>query len=231
MAAVLAAASRESLAAATQRLDAYVDTADARALNTLGDELFAFARLLPTERPLRRLLADPSTPEQARTGLAGQVLGGRSGERRRWTSSRGSVTSRWSQSLDLVDALEALARQATLAVAEKDGTLDDVEDELFRFGRILDRRAASWTRCSPTREPPAEGTRRAAGQVLAARVTPVTAALLRQAVRAAPRPAPRRGGRGAGGAGGGAPRPVGRAGVTAPIALSRRAGAAAHRRR
>jgi len=47
------------------------------------------------------------------------------------------VRSRWSQSRDLVDALEELADTADLTAAEKDGTLDDVEDELFRFGRII----------------------------------------------------------------------------------------------
>src|ERR1700754_1652686 len=122
MAAVLAAASRESLAAAMQRLNAYVDTADARALNTMGDELFAFARLIATERPLRRLLADPSTPEQARIGLVGQVLGGRLGTPT-LDFVKGLVTSRWSQSSDLVEAAEALARPAPPARAGKDGPL------------------------------------------------------------------------------------------------------------
>ena len=49
------------------------------------------------------------------------------------------VSARWSRAGDLVEALEQLARRAVLGVAEKDQSLDDVEDELFRFGRILDR--------------------------------------------------------------------------------------------
>jgi len=47
------------------------------------------------------------------------------------------VRSRWSQSRDLVDALEELADTAELTAAQKRGALDDVEDELFRFGRIV----------------------------------------------------------------------------------------------
>ena len=181
MAAVLQAASRESLAAAMQRLNAHVDTADARALNTLGDELFAFARLVATERPLRRLLADPATPEQARIGLVGQVLGGKLGTPT-LDFVKGLVTSRWSQSSDLVEAAEALARQSTLAVAEKDGTLDNVEDELFRFGRILDREPQLNTLLSEE-STPAQGRLRLLEQVLGNRVSPVAAALLRQTVR------------------------------------------------
>lgn len=47
------------------------------------------------------------------------------------------VRSRWSQSRDLVDALEELTNLADLTGAQKSGALDDVEDELFRFGRIV----------------------------------------------------------------------------------------------
>ena len=47
------------------------------------------------------------------------------------------VRSRWSQSRDLVDSLEELANIAELTAAQQAGSLDDVEDELFRFGRIV----------------------------------------------------------------------------------------------
>ena len=49
------------------------------------------------------------------------------------------VSSRWSRSPDLSRRVEELGRRATLGVAEKDGSLDEVEDQLFRFGRVLDR--------------------------------------------------------------------------------------------
>ena len=38
---------------------------------------------------------------------------------------------------DLPDAAEQLAVSAVVAGAESRGTLDDLEDELFRFGRIV----------------------------------------------------------------------------------------------
>ena len=49
-----------------------------------------------------------------------------------------AVADRWSSSDDLVEGLEALGAQAAFAVAEADGTLDTVEEELFRFGRAVD---------------------------------------------------------------------------------------------
>jgi F-type H+-transporting ATPase subunit delta len=47
------------------------------------------------------------------------------------------VRLRWSHPIDLVDAMMALATEASLDAADARGELDDVEDELFRFGRIV----------------------------------------------------------------------------------------------
>jgi F-type H+-transporting ATPase subunit delta len=51
----------------------------------------------------------------------------------------GVITARWSRPRELVDAAETLGVIALLAGAEQEGQLDDVEDELFRLGRILER--------------------------------------------------------------------------------------------
>jgi len=138
MALLLQPASRESLAEAGARLDELVDRSSAADLKQLGDDLFGVLGLLQAEVTVRRLLSDPSVPASARSGLAEQLLADRVG-RTALDVVSDLVSARWSRSLDLVDALESLARRATLAVAEKDGSLDEVEDELFRFGRILDR--------------------------------------------------------------------------------------------
>ena len=93
----------------------------------------------------------------------------------------------WSRSSDLVDGLETLARNAVLGVAEKDGSLDDVEDELFRFGRILDREpelAAAAGRLGDARPTSASALLRPPAR---RQGHPVTAALLEQAVPATPR--------------------------------------------
>jgi F-type H+-transporting ATPase subunit delta len=53
----------------------------------------------------------------------------------------GLVRSRWSRTRDLPDAIETLAVLAEMIAAELAGEADDVEDELFRFGRIVESRS------------------------------------------------------------------------------------------
>jgi F-type H+-transporting ATPase subunit delta len=48
-----------------------------------------------------------------------------------------AVSERWSRSRDLVNALERCAVIAEATKAEQDGQLDALEDDLFRFSRIL----------------------------------------------------------------------------------------------
>ena len=47
------------------------------------------------------------------------------------------VSERWAEPGDLPDATEQLAVLAIVEVADRAGQLDDVEDELFRFGRVV----------------------------------------------------------------------------------------------
>jgi F-type H+-transporting ATPase subunit delta len=102
---------------------------------TMGDELFAVTGLLDHEPGLRRALADPTSPVRARTGLVRDLLGGRVSAATLGLLS-GMAAARWSVPRDLPDATEELAVLATAASAEGADELDDVEDELFRFGRI-----------------------------------------------------------------------------------------------
>lgn len=181
MATVLQVSSRESLAAAHARLDTLVDSASAADLQKLGDDLFAITRLVATQVSLRRHLADPAVPTEARAGLLRSILDGKVGEQALEVAT-GLVSSRWSSSLDLVEALESSARRATLGVAEKERTLDDVEDELFRFGRILDREPRLTALLADTTQPE-QGRVALLDAVLGDRVGTVTATLLRQTVR------------------------------------------------
>ncbi|MER6977169.1 F0F1 ATP synthase subunit delta [Streptomyces carpinensis] len=128
-------ASREALTAARERLDALMDSTSVDAAR-LADELAAVTALLHREVGLRRVLTDPAQPGDAKAALVQRLLGGQvDGAAVDLVS--GIVRSRWSQSRDLVDTLEELANLADLSAAQRAGTLDDVEDELFRFGRIV----------------------------------------------------------------------------------------------
>lgn len=145
-------ASREALAAARERLDALTDSTSVDA-GSLADELAAVTALLHREVSLRRVLTDPAQSGEAKAELAQRLLGTQvSGTAVDLVA--GTVRSRWSQSRDLVDALEQLANIADLTAAQKRGRLDNVEDELFRFGRIIssntELRAALTSRSATT---------------------------------------------------------------------------------
>ncbi|KPH96744.1 ATP synthase subunit delta [Actinobacteria bacterium OK074] len=174
-------ASREATAAARERLDALTDSTSVDAA-TLAGELASVTALFDREVSLRRVLTDPAQPGEAKAELAGRILGGQvSGPAADLVA--GTVRSRWSSSRHLVDALEELANIADLTAAQKSGALDDVEDELFRFGRIVssnpDLRAALTDRA-------ATGTAKSEllRSLLGGRANPVTERLVTRLVTA-----------------------------------------------
>jgi F-type H+-transporting ATPase subunit delta len=175
------AASRESLAKAQERLDEVVAGADSGTLTTLSDDLFAVLDVLARERVLRRHLSDPGSPEDARAGLARTVFAGKVGDPA-VTTLVGLAGSRWSAPLDLLEALEALARRASLVRAEQENVLEDVEDELFRFSRILDGQP-QLRELLTDQTAPVDGRVELLDGLVADKVTPVTRQLLEQAVR------------------------------------------------
>jgi F-type H+-transporting ATPase subunit delta len=181
MASVLQSASREALSEAQARLDAHIDATAPAELQRLAEDLFAVLGLLERERSLRRALADPATPSDARSGLADRLLNGKIG-RAALDVVSDLVTSRWSRPVDLVEAVETLARSAAFGVAEKDGSLDRVEDELFRFGRIVDREP-ELARLLADEATPTEKRIGLLRDVIGEKVAPVTAMLLEQTIR------------------------------------------------
>ncbi len=181
MASVLQSASREALSEAQSRLDAHIDATGPAELKRLAEDLFAVLGLLDRERALRRALGDPATPPEARSGLADRLLDGKIG-RPALDLVSDLVKSRWSRAADLTEAVETLARAAAFGVAEKDGSLDRAEDELFRFGRITDREP-ELGRLLSDGSTPADKRVGLLREVLGERVAPITEMLLEQAVR------------------------------------------------
>lgn len=175
-------ASRAALAFARERFEERIAGASTEDLQNLGTELGAVAAVLGAESAIRRHLADSSAPVQVRRTMVEALFGGKVG-RLALDTLLDVVALRWSRPLDLVDGIEELARQALLALGERDGSLSDVEDELFRFGRILD---AEPTLALLLADESAPVQRRVAllETVLAGRARPVTVLLLEQAVRA-----------------------------------------------
>lgn len=160
--------SRASLAEVEDRLGPV--TTSPREAVAVGDELFAVAGLLASQSALRRALSDPSRPPEARSGLASSLLGGKVSD-----ATVGLIAAvaaaRWSAPGDLAEAVEQLAVQAIVAAAEQEDRLDDLEDELFRFGRIVaSEPALRMALTNPFLS--ADAKRELLGQLLAGKVTP-----------------------------------------------------------
>lgn len=126
--------SRASLAELEERLAPLTDGGQTAA--ALGNELFTVAALLARQPVLRRALADPSRPGGARSGIASSLLTGRVSEAA-VSLVAAAAAARWSAPGDLTDAFEQLAAEAIVAAADARGRLDELEDELFRFGRVV----------------------------------------------------------------------------------------------
>ncbi|QMU79152.1 F0F1 ATP synthase subunit delta [Streptacidiphilus sp. PB12-B1b] len=131
----MSSATRQSNAAARERLEALTDNASVD-VTALAADLLAVTGVLDHEVTLRRILTDPATEGQRKADLIGSLFGGKIGADAQDLLS-GMVRSRWSAPRDLVDGIEQLAAYAEIIGADRAGALDEVEDELFRFGRVV----------------------------------------------------------------------------------------------
>ncbi|MGH3025903.1 MAG: F0F1 ATP synthase subunit delta [Gaiellaceae bacterium] len=129
-------ASREALAAAWSEVEHTLESAGADAAR-LSDELFAVVGVLDDQVALRRALSDPAIDADRKAALADSVLAPHVGSTT-LAVVRAVVRSRWSRMRDLGDAMEQLAVLARLVAAARAGQGDEVEDELFRLGRIIE---------------------------------------------------------------------------------------------
>ncbi|ABD13062.1 ATP synthase F1 subcomplex delta subunit [Frankia casuarinae] len=176
-------ASRHGLAAARATLDEATATAPGAPrpvdAGRIAEDLRAVAELLAREPAVRRALTDPGAPVAARTELVTRLFGTQLAP----ASLRivhTAVGARWSRPFDLQYALLELSVEALLVEAERDGALEEVEDELFRFGRILDQNAPLALALTDPAAPAAVKDRLLT-RLLAGRAHPVTVRLVQQA--------------------------------------------------
>lgn len=133
----LRSASRESLRTVVGRLDELGGDLDADGLSSLADDLAAVAKLLLDQPAVNKHLAEPSDNPAPKVRMLETLLSGKVGAPA-LEVLKTAVSERWSAASDLVEAVKHTARLALLVQAERNGEVDEVEDELFRFGRILD---------------------------------------------------------------------------------------------
>lgn len=148
-------------------------------LAAMGDELFSVAAVLDSTPAVRRILTDPSTEADARSGVAASVLGGKVSAATLAVVDA-AARGRWSGGRALSDAVEVAGLAAHVAAAEHTGVLDTVETELFEAQHIIDGERELRATLSD-RTIPANRKATLVDTIFESKVAPATLALLRQA--------------------------------------------------
>lgn len=130
-------ASQQATSAVTSELLTSAATMDDAALTTVAADLAGAATVLSGSPQLRRMLTETTAPSEARVALARRLFDGRI-QPQSLALMTLAAGERWNGGRDLVDGLRRLSRTASFLKAERARQLDRVEDEIFRFGRILD---------------------------------------------------------------------------------------------
>ncbi|BBX11470.1 MULTISPECIES: F0F1 ATP synthase subunit B/delta [Mycobacteriaceae] len=130
-------ASREALAGLLDKFDKVAGGLDEQGLSALAGDLTAVADVLGRETVVTRHLTVPTEDPAPKVRLVQRLFSGKIGDPA-LTLVSDAASARWSNDGDLIAAAEHVARQALLLSAERADSLDEVEDQLFRFSRILD---------------------------------------------------------------------------------------------
>jgi F-type H+-transporting ATPase subunit delta len=133
----LRAASREALAALGKKFDEVAAGLDADGLTTLAGDLTAVAKLLIDETGLNKHLAEPKDDPAPAVRLL-ETLFAEKVSAPALDVLKTAVSQRWSTEANLVDGIEHVARLALLVRADRNDEGEAVEDQLFRFSRLLD---------------------------------------------------------------------------------------------
>ena len=126
------------MSASDARLGALDKVLDgARVDENFAADLFAVVDALSGSPTLRRALTDPGTPEGARQALVRGLLKDKVSQPVIDLVAEGAAM-RWSGGRTFAAALERQAVRSQLILAEGAGQLDETEDELFRFARLVE---------------------------------------------------------------------------------------------
>jgi len=134
-------ASRDALAQAWTFVERQLSASNGSSTDAgaVGGELFGIVTVIDTQVGLRRALSDPALEPDRKGGLVEAVFGAHVSDVTLRIVTE-VVRARWSRMRDLADSIETLAVLSLLIDADRAGESDDVEDELFRFSRIVEAR-------------------------------------------------------------------------------------------
>jgi F-type H+-transporting ATPase subunit delta len=148
----------------------------------LGVDLFAVVDALDSSPTLRRALTDPGTPEQNRQRLVHALFGGKVSRMAVDIVAEGAAM-RWAGGRTFAAALERQAVRASMMAAENADQLENTEDELFRFARLVDGNP-DLRNALTDRSVPLAHRQELVGSLLAGKASDVTIALAKRAVGA-----------------------------------------------
>lgn len=147
----------------------------------VGPDLFAAVDVLDAQPALRRALTDPGTAEEARAGIVRALFEGKVGPGAVEVLAA-AVRFRWAGGRTFIAAVERQAVRAQLRAIGASG-LEETEDELFRFGRMVDSNGELRAALSD-RTVPLDRRQQLVSDLLSGKANDATVALARRAVAA-----------------------------------------------
>jgi F-type H+-transporting ATPase subunit delta len=138
MALLLKGASRQSLAVTRSALEKSISAVDAATAAKISADLFAMVKVLDSSSAVRRALTDYARDEQAKSTLGKDIFKGQGSAQALEIFSK-MAGLRWSTPRDFGNVLEFLGVQALVASAEKDGSLANLESEIFAISEVISK--------------------------------------------------------------------------------------------
>ena len=133
---VLGGSSRASVLALRKTLAEVVNKQSPAELAQFANDLFLILSVLSSSIGVRRALTDNARDASAKAELISNLFGKNiSSAAQSLLASAASL--RWSSPGEIADAIENLAVEAESAVADKNGELEKLENQLFDFARVL----------------------------------------------------------------------------------------------
>ncbi|ANH40325.1 ATP synthase subunit delta [Nocardioides dokdonensis FR1436] len=170
-------ASADAVATLIGELETLVSGSPDVATQVSGD-LFSVATSLRGEGALRRFATDGSVAAEAKTGVVGEVFGGKVSEQALGLL-RAAVGRRWRAPRDLADALEHLSVVALVRAAV--GEAERLADELFAFSQVVKEQPSLRDALSDPARSHADKAR-LVDDLLAAKALPSTVRLVKQSL-------------------------------------------------